>query len=131
MITLKPGVQFTRIAPAGMRLLDALKATSRTLGLDFVITCACEDHAATNPHTLGEAYDVRTHDFTAAQKRVILRQMLTALQDDPEDAIEETSGGLATAHFFGQLEYEGAPKEHLHFQRRKGTVYTIEEYLAV
>jgi hypothetical protein len=121
----KDGVKFSRIAPAGFRILGALERTARRLSVDLIITCACEAHAQHDPHSLGEAYDVRTRTLTDDQKRAVLCEVLLDLQNDanPQDAPIATSGGLATLHFFGWIEHPGEPTEHLHFQRRKGTTY--------
>ena len=59
----KEGVQYTRIAPAGHRLLAALDNACVQLGFDLTITSACDGaHSGPNdPHHTGEAYDVRSH----------------------------------------------------------------------
>jgi hypothetical protein len=124
-VRVKPGADCSVIAPAGFRLLGALDRTARRLQVDLTITCGCDAHPPTDPHTLGEAYDVRTHGFDPATTVRILRDVMLDLADDdnPMDAPTEVSGGLATMRFFGWLEHAGAPTEHLHFQRRQGTVY--------
>jgi hypothetical protein len=123
IVQVKPGVYFARVAPAGVRLLGALERTARRLQLPLLITCACEQHPPDDPHSKGEAYDVRSWSFTPAQKDAVLRQVLLELSDGETDAPTVTGIGLATARFYGQLEHPGHPKEHFHFQRRKGTVY--------
>lgn len=122
-VRVKAGVSFTRIAPAGFRLLAAIEGTARRLQLPLTITCACEGHPATDPHTKGEAYDVRSHTLTAAQQRDVLRDVLLDLGDDVDDAPIEIGIGVATRRFYGQLEDPGGANAHLHFQRRKGTTY--------
>ena len=119
----KTDVKFTRIRPGGFRLLSALERTARTMGHDLTITSGAEAHAATNPHTRGEAYDVRTHDLTPEQKVQLLVLTMSDLKDDASEVIQEVSGGLATARFFGFLEAADTPNEHAHFQRRRGRTY--------
>lgn len=125
IVTVKAGVSFAVIAPAGFRLLGAIERTARRLQMPLVITCACEAHPPTDPHSHGEAFDVRTHDFDAATKLRLLRALMEDLVDeaDPTDGPTTTAGGIATREFFGQVEHPDQPTEHLHVQRRKGTVY--------
>jgi hypothetical protein len=132
VITCKPGVQFTTIAPAGMRLLEAIRAASKTLNLPIVITSACDGtHSGpTDVHKTGEAFDLRTHNFAADQKLALLREIMLELQADDMDAPLDVSNGLATKRFFGFLEHPGAADEHIHVQRRNATVYTMADYLA-
>jgi len=126
VVRVKPGVCFTTIAPAGFRLLSAIETTARALGVTLTITCACEAHPPSDPHTHGEAYDLRTHNLSAAMQDAVLRRVLTACCDEtaePPDLLLPISGGLATRQFFGQLERVGQPSEHLHVQLRRGAVY--------
>jgi hypothetical protein len=124
VVRVKPGVQFAVIAPAGFRLLSALETVARRLRVDLVITCGTEAHPGTDPHSTGEAYDVRTHDFTDDQKRAILRELLLELSDDQtNDAPIPVSDGLGTRGFWGWIEHPGQPTEHLHVQRRSRTIY--------
>lgn len=125
----KPGVQFTTIAPAGYRILDAIRLASAHLGLDLVITCACEAHPPDDPHSTGEAFDVRTHGFTATQKQTILKDIMHFLQRGDMDIPIETANGLATMYFFGQLEHPNESNEHIHLQRRRATTYTVDHFL--
>lgn len=124
VVRVKAGVQFTRITPAGFRILGALEQTVRPLAYDLTITSACDGHPATDPHTRGDAYDVRTQALSVAQKTYVLRAMLLALSNGSAlDAPVEVSGGLATGRFFGQIEDPGGPQEHAHFQLRRGRTY--------
>ena len=124
MLRVKPGVEFDPIAPAGFRILSALDVTARRLKLDLTITCGSEAHPPTDPHARGEAYDVRSHDFSDDQKRAILREVMLELADDAtSDAPLPVSDGIGTNHFWGWLENPGTLTEHFHFQVRRGTVY--------
>lgn len=122
-LRVKPGVKFTPIAPAGFRILGALERTARGLNIELTITCGSEAHELTDPHTTGQAYDLRTHDLTNEQKQRVLACVLDELRDGIADVVTETSGGLATLGFFGWIEHPGTDAEHLHVQRRKGTIY--------
>lgn len=119
----KTGVKFDRIAPAGFHILWALGQTARVIKRPLTITCGTEDHPPTDPHSTGEAYDVRSRMIPAADQQRIVREMLLALSDGPDDAPVETSGGLATKYFFGFLESPGTPHAHFHFQRRNGRIF--------
>ena len=106
----KDGVLFTKIAQGGFRILSALEQTAMKLGLDLVITSACDGaHSGLNdPHHRGEAYDVRSHDFTPEQKDKLLAEIMAI---------------LGWVYFYGFLESPGTDNEHFHFQVAKGKVY--------
>jgi hypothetical protein len=110
VVTVKPGVLFTVIAPGGFRILEAVTSVARGVGLDLCITSACDGtHSGPNdPHHRGEAYDVRSHDFTAPQKATILAALETQ---------------LALEQFYFFLESPGTDNEHFHIQVKKGTTY--------
>lgn len=103
-------MSFSTIAPGGFRLLGAIDAASFQLNMDLTITSACDgEHSGpTDPHHRGEAYDVRSHDFSESDKRLVLATIM---------------GKLEPTRFFGFLEAAGTENEHLHFQVTKGTVY--------
>lgn len=128
-VTYKLGCDFTGLKASGFRIIDALKAASDLLGRTLIITCACEGHGPDDPHTLGEALDIRSHDIPQADKQTVLQSIMIALRRGDIDSPVETSQGLATLHFFGWLEHAGQDDEHYHVQRRKGTTYTIDDYL--
>jgi hypothetical protein len=105
------------IAPAGFVLLAAIQAATKDISHDLTITSGSDGkHSGPeDPHPKGEAYDVRTHDLTTEQKALAL------------DTIQRESGPL----FFAFLEDPDDPthpdpdvsNEHIHCQRKKGTVY--------
>jgi len=117
MVRVKPGVAFTVIAPAGWMILAALKRTARILRVPLTITSACDGvHSGpTDPHARGEAYDVRSHDLDPALRPKVLALMRV---------------DLGTAGFYGALEDAGTSNAHFHFQIRKGTVLSVEDFLA-
>lgn len=106
----KLSAAFLKIAPAGFRILSAIDQASAKLGVDLIITSACDGaHSGpSDPHHTGEAYDVRSHDFTPEQKDKILAAVMATLGWD---------------RFYGFLEAPGTDNEHFHFQRKKGTEY--------
>jgi hypothetical protein len=110
VVQVKDGVSFAKIAPGGFRILSAIDQTCARMGVDLVITSACDGaHSGPNdPHHRGEAYDIRSHDFTPEQKNNLLDTMKNL---------------LGTEHFYGFLEAPGTDNEHFHFQVRKGTTY--------
>ena len=115
-ILVKPGVQFAVIRPAGARIIEVLRGIARELSFDVTITSATDGtHSGPNdPHHLGEAYDLRTRGLTDAQKN----QLLAMLQ------------GRLGSQFFAFLEAPGSGNEHIHVQRRKGTRYTLLDWIA-
>jgi hypothetical protein len=110
VVKVKDGVSFAIIAPGGFRILSAIDQASRRLVLDLVITSGCDgEHSGpADPHHRGEAYDVRSHDFTPDQKNGILSNIMAT---------------LGYENFYGFLEAPGTDNEHFHFQVKKGTVY--------
>lgn len=112
-IELKPGVVIEPLAPAGARILEVLKA----LDLPFPVTITSgrdgEHSGPADPHHKGEALDLRTNDLSAFSKASLL---------------EGLHRGLGS-RFFAYIESQGLPSEHLHCQRRRGTIYTLEDYL--
>lgn len=108
MIHVKKGVEFTVIAPAGFRILSAIEAVARAHALTVTITSACDGlHSGpSDPHHLGNAYDIRTHDLP-----------------DPVIFLQELQGELGTEEFYSFIEAEGTPNEHIHCQLAKGHTY--------
>lgn len=128
VLRVKYGVKFTRIDPAGFRLLGSLDRVVRGMPFDLTVSGGCEGHPSSDPHTLGRAYDFRTHDLHPDDKARVLRAVMLDLQEHEMDApielkIDGVKLALATTHFFGQIENPGQPKEHGHLQQRKGTSY--------
>jgi hypothetical protein len=119
-------VRFDRIAPAGFRILGAFDAVSKDWPFPITITSGTDGtHSGpTDPHPLGEAYDIRSNDLPSVDvKHALVRAIMERLSESATDIPFETSGGWATEHFFGFLEAAGTANEHIHIQRRKGTTY--------
>ena len=109
VVTAKPGVEFTVIAPGGFCMLAAIQQAATALAVDLTITSACDgEHSGPDdPHHRGEAYDVRTHDLPSEKKTALLETITTQLGD----------------RFYTFLEAVDTPNEHLHMQVKKGTTY--------
>ena len=115
----KPGVDFgTVLAPAGARILEVVKRLAAGYPFDVTITSARDGaHSGPNdPHHTAEAFDLRTHGLTDAQKALLLANLRETLYKVPRK-------------FYAFLEAPGQSHEHVHVQRRKGVTYTIEDYL--
>jgi hypothetical protein len=104
------GVEFGVIRPAGFRILAALDQVANGMPFDLFITSGTDGvHSGpTDPHKLGEAYDVQSHGHTPKEQSQILHTVM---------------GILGWGAFFGFLEDEGKPNEHFHFQRARGTSF--------
>lgn len=122
-IRFKAGCQTSVLAPAGVRILGALERCAQVLQRELVITCGSDSHGPDDPHSKGEAFDVRSHDLTPAQKQLLLSAMLQALSEGPQDVISQKDGGYVTGHFFGWLEHAGEITEHFHFQQRNNVAF--------
>ena len=109
VVRVKPGVQFTIIAPGGFCILAAIQHATEVLSLDLTITSACDGmHSGPeDPHHRGEAYDIHTYGMTNDQKQAVLT------------AISEKLG----PRFYCFLESPGTDNEHIHCQVKKGTIY--------
>ncbi len=68
-----------------------------------------------DPHHFGNAYDVRSHDLDTVTKQQFLANLNDLLQRDK---------------FYYFLENPGEVDEHFHIQVRKGTEFTIQDYLS-
>jgi hypothetical protein len=71
---------------------------------------------------------VRTHGLTDDEKAMLLRGILADLADVIDDPIVTLPiGGIWLAQrtriWFGQVEFHGAPNEHLHCQLRQRAVF--------
>jgi hypothetical protein len=110
VVLVKDGVSFNKIAPGGFRILSAIDNAAYALGLDLVITSACDgEHSGPNdPHHRGEAYDVRSHDFDEFTKQKVLDSVMNYLEIN---------------QFYGFLESPGTENEHFHFQVKKGITF--------
>jgi hypothetical protein len=106
----KSSVSFAVMAPGGFRILSAIEQASEKLACDLILTSGCDGiHSGPNdPHHSGNAYDLRSHDFSPEQKDRVLAQVMNYLGWD---------------QFYGFLEDAGTDNEHFHFQVKKGTIF--------
>ena len=119
ILRIKPGVVFTpQLPPAGARILEVLKRLVASYSFDVTITSAADGaHSGpADPHHTGEAFDLRTHDLSVAQKSLLLHDLQVGLYREPRQ-------------FYAFLEAPDTPNEHIHCQKRNGTVYTMTDYL--
>lgn len=107
-LLVKPGVEFTIIAPGGFRILAELEWNARFMQIDLTITSACDgEHSGpSDPHHEGKAYDVRSHDL-----------------GDKTSTLEAIIHSLGTDKFYCFLEDAGTDNEHFHCQQRHGIEY--------
>ena len=114
VLLVKPGVEFTVIAPAGFRILWALQEITHDQLYDITITSACDgEHSGVDdPHHRGEAYDIRCHDLLGNLKVM-----------DPAVLLQDIQHILGTAKFFSFIEDEGTANQHIHIQLRRGQSY--------
>lgn len=110
VVRVKDGVEFTVIAPGGFRMLSAFDQVAGHNTFDLTVSSACDgEHSGpADPHHSGNAYDIRSHDFTPDQKDSVLSGIM---------------GILGWERFYGFLEDAGTDNEHFHFQVKKGTEY--------
>lgn len=119
-VTLNP------IAPAGGAILAALGVAASTLQRDLVIACGTERHPATDPHTLGEAYDVSVMGLSEAQILMLvntLKRDLGPMFSVLYEVKVKPNGVLASVAYLNPQ----ATAPHLHIQRKKGTTYVPQE----
>lgn len=111
---------FSPPTSAGIALLAAFWRAAQDLQRDLTITSGADGahSGATDPHHLGNAFDVRSHDFLPSEKDSFVRQVLNYL-----GAVSPQDGGYVTNFFFGWLEQAGTANEHFHFQLRRGVQY--------
>lgn len=123
-VLFKAGCDTRVLGKSGVRILGVLDSLARQFGHDITVTCANEGHKLPDPHVSGDAFDIRTHDWTPDHKEAVLHELMIMLADHPvTDAPTPVSIGLATSRFYAQLEHHGLVTEHIHVQRRNGTTY--------
>lgn len=115
---------FDRISPAGFRILGALESAARALDLNLIITCGTEDHPADDPHTRGEAYDIRVRDLSVENMISVIHFLHEAFVPDAFTVLLETPIGFSDPRLVAiQYLNPQASGPHLHVQPKKGTVY--------
>lgn len=122
----KTGVKFDRIAPGGFKILAVLCAATDVFHQNLVITCGTEAHPAEDPHTRGEAYDVRSDGMPEATVLAFvqfLRKNLGTLFTVLYEVPTLPSGVLRTVAYLNP--HATAP--HFHIQVRKDMSYPAPE----
>lgn len=123
----KPGVVLENLGPGGAKILSVVALAPMVLGFDITISCGEEGHGPADPHTGGDALDVRTKDLTP---------------DQIIQAIGYFHGQLGTALFTVLFEVPQAERDaldvtlleyvytasnpdaaHIHLQVRKGVIF--------
>lgn len=82
VVQIKEGFRWEVYTPAGFRLLAVLDGLARRLGHDITLTAGTNDHQPPDPHALGNAFDVRVHDWSTQDildARVYLQAQLGPL----------------------------------------------------
>ena len=114
MITRKSDVRMDVIGFGGVRILSVLSQLSKKYQMDIMITSGTDGvHSGPlDPHKLGNAYDIKTHDMPSRQFK---------------DAIVRELNNLLSDKFYAFLEDPDLPNEHIHIQVAKGKQFTIED----
>ena len=107
------------------RLIAAVDRVAENSPFDLTVTGGSEDHPIRDPHTLGRALDLRSHDFSDDEKRDVMRAILWELADEPPEDVSSRNGkwlALETDEWFMQLEDHEGANEHIHVQRRNHAI---------
>jgi hypothetical protein len=117
-------VRFDVIAPAGFRILAALSDFATDFPSDIFITSATDGiHSGpTDPHKTGEAIDIQSNQWPPETKQAVCRAIVERSEGHGAVAVQ-VGGGWGTDHFWGWVEDEGGPNNHIHVQRKRGTTY--------
>ncbi len=118
---------FSTVAPGGFVILAALQGLSSVIDLPVEITCACEGHLPTDPHTRGEAYDIRTLTWTLAELK-LAKSWLRHTLGDAFTVLYEVPSWPADAAWRDVVDLvnQNATAPHLHVQVKKNTSYPPE-----
>lgn len=120
VLKVKPGVDFgDSLSFAGARILEVLKDLVSRYDFDVTITSARDGkHSGPNdPHHKGDAFDLRVRTLTVDQIRRLVSDLRLRLYKEPRK-------------FYAFHEAAGTANAHIHCQRRAGTIYTVDDYLA-
>lgn len=118
-----PTVKFAVLAPAGVRILVAIWTVGQSNAMDVWITCGTDGHGPSDPHTLGEAFDISVKQMTVPTIVKIKRQLEQILGERFTVLYEVPS--LPTDPMLIAIAYVNAEATgpHFHIQRKRGTVY--------
>lgn len=110
MIRVKPGVAFTILRSEMYGLWSAFELLFAQAGLPMRITCGTDGHTAPDPHPVGCAYDLDTHNVPGQA-----RELTSEEKHHLVDRLREVAGD----RYYIFLENEGQEGEHIHWQIRK------------
>lgn len=115
------------MTPCLARLVCALDMTARMQGVDLTVTCGREGHPTHDPHTLGQAVDVRVSDMLPEKVlsaysylRSILGDLFYVQYEVPTTPVNGSLKNIAVVN-------PDATAPHFHAQARKGTVYPPQD----
>jgi hypothetical protein len=119
-VAVKGGVYFGAVTSAQIRMLTALDVAAMESGVVLTVTCAREGHGEDNPHTRGQAIDVRARNLDAPTVLQVHRRLMqilgpafTVLYEVPR----RPYGVLADIAYVNPK----ATAPHFHLQAKKGT----------
>lgn len=120
-------MRFDRIAPGGFRILGALQRVAEICQLELTITSAADSHPADDPHSRGEAYDVRVRGLSEQQifrlyywLQAELGGKFTVLFETP--VLPTPDGPWKNLGLIAYVN-PGATGPHLHVQVAKGQTF--------
>ena len=131
IVTHRPSVRFSMIAPAGFKILAAIQRAAEQCDWDLEITSATDSHTQPSAHVTGEAYDLSVKGMSAQTiedvKKALeaaLGPLFTVLYEVPTPPSDPTLRHIAYVN-------ARATGPHFHIQRRKGTIYPPAPMMAV
>lgn len=126
-VRFKDGVQMQPMTPCLARLICALDMTARMQGNDFTVSCGREGHAATDPHTHGQAIDVSVAGMVPEKVlsaynyfRSILGDLFYVQYEVPATPVNGSLKNIAVVN-------PDATAPHFHAQSRRGTAYPPQD----
>ena len=124
--SVKFGVDLSLLQPGGARILSVAASAPLYLGFDVTVTCGREAHGPTDPHTMGNALDIRVLGLSVEDILLLygflsttLGNLFTVLLEWPPPK----EGEPPLDPRIESLRYKGATAAtapHLHVQVRKG-----------
>lgn len=120
-----PGIVISRPPHrAGLRILDVLQQLPSQLGTDITITSTDGGHSATDSHTLGKAYDIRTNNLPTETVKKLLDALRSML--GPSFFVQYESPVAVSGLPFPVTVNVAATGPHIHAQLRLGLTWPVE-----
>lgn len=122
-VTFLPSVVLDPRTAAHDHMLAALEDASALIKVDLVVTCGREGHPPTDPHTRGQALDIRSRDLGEGQIWSVYDHLKRTLGPKWTVLYECKSKPKG---FLGSFAYVNpkASAAHFHVQPLKGTIWT-------